>query len=62
MAQLPNADRALVDRAKIVDYLLASTHKDGSAKSRFLADFGVRLDAPDVLLATLTLHAQSNEV
>ena len=30
--RLPNAERAVVDRSKIVDYLLAEEHEDGRGK------------------------------
>lgn len=37
---LPNADRALVDPAKIRDYLLAAAHPVGRFKARFFVSLG----------------------
>ena len=37
---LPNADRAIVDPAKIRDYLLAMAHPVGRFKARFFASLG----------------------
>jgi hypothetical protein len=38
--QLPGADRAVVDPAKVRDYLLSPEHPVGRAKARFFATFG----------------------
>ena len=34
--RLPNADRAVVERTKIVEYLLNPTHRFGASKSAIL--------------------------
>jgi hypothetical protein len=42
---LPNAERALIDPAKLHDYLLSSSHPIGRFKARFFAGLGfVALD------------------
>jgi hypothetical protein len=38
--QMPSADRAYVDPAKVRDYLLSPTHPDGRLKARVFAAFG----------------------
>ncbi len=38
--RLPNAERAVVDPAKVRDYLLSPDHPDGSSKGRFFAALG----------------------
>ncbi len=38
--KLPNADRAIIEPAKITDYLLDIDHPDGGSKARLLASLG----------------------
>ena len=40
--KLPNADQAVVDRRKIMDYLLSSRHPDGRGVAAFFSGFGFR--------------------
>ena len=40
--KLPNAEHAYVDRAKILDYLLNSSHPDGAGKAQFFLALGFR--------------------
>lgn len=42
--KLPNPDKLVVEREKIVDYLLNPAHRYGASKARFFADFGFRLE------------------
>ncbi|MBI2440445.1 MAG: hypothetical protein HYV35_03640 [Lentisphaerae bacterium] len=42
--QLPNASRALVEREKIVNYLLCADHPDGGSKARFFQRFSFSVD------------------
>lgn len=37
---LPDSDRAHVDRSKITDYLLSTSHSDGRGKAVFFTGFG----------------------
>lgn len=37
---LPNADKAQIDRQKIVNYLLSASHPDGASKAEFFTRFG----------------------
>jgi hypothetical protein len=38
--KIPGAERAIVDAAKVRDYLLSPEHRLGSAKARFFAQLG----------------------
>jgi hypothetical protein len=38
--RIPNADKAVVDEAKVRDYLLSETHSVGKFKARFFASLG----------------------
>ena len=38
--KLPNCEHAVVPRAKVVDYLLSYTHRDGQHKAVFFKRFG----------------------
>jgi hypothetical protein len=52
--RLPNADRAIVDPAKVRDYLLSPEHPVGRAKARFFAALGfTRATWPDLQRARL---------
>ncbi|GJG85381.1 hypothetical protein tb265_05620 [Gemmatimonadetes bacterium T265] len=39
--KLPNAERAVVDPAKVRDYLLSPDHPVGESKARFFATLGL---------------------
>ena len=49
MVRLPNAHRAVVDDAKVRDYLLSPTHQIGRFKSVFFSALGFSLDRWDLL-------------
>ena len=59
---LPNANRALVDRRKIADYLLCPSHPDGGTKARFFFRFGFRREEWRTLADALREHAKENPV
>jgi hypothetical protein len=42
--RLPNADRAVVDEAKVVEYLLSRSHPVGRFKSTFFLALGFSID------------------
>lgn len=44
MFKLPNADRAVVDHAKIREYLLSAAHPVGRFKARFFFSLGYASD------------------
>ena len=60
--KLPNADRAVVEREKIVDYLLNPAHRYGASKARFFRGFGFRLEEWEQLAEALREHGRSQEV
>jgi hypothetical protein len=60
--KLPNAEAAIVERAKVVDYLLNPTHRHGASKARFFAEFGFRAEAWEELALVLWEHGRQNEV
>src|SRR3989442_818414 len=60
--KLPNADNAVVEREKILDYLLNPEHRYGASKARFFAQFGFRREAWEILAARLREHGQVHEV
>lgn len=60
--KLPNAHLAIVDRDKIVSYLLNPTHRYGASKARFFGGFGFRPDDWEAFARALQEHGQQNEV
>ncbi len=56
---LPNADRAVVEPAKVRDYLLSPEHPVGRFKAAFFRALGYTADQWEVLRADLALVAQS---
>src|SRR5947207_1418095 len=60
--KLPQAEHAIVEREKIVDYLLNPTHRYGASKSRFFLEFGFRLDEWEKLADALREHGQAHAV
>jgi hypothetical protein len=60
--KLPYAARARVDKQKITDYLLSSTHPDGSSKARYFAAFGFRASRWQTLARALKEQALNYNV
>lgn len=60
--KLPQADRAEVPQAKVVQYLLASTHRAGRGKAGFFSAFGFQASAWEVLADALRQQARDNAV
>jgi hypothetical protein len=60
---IPNSERAVVDRRKLTDYLLARSHPVGRGKSRFFERLGFSNNDPEALEAALcSLAAGSDQV
>jgi Domain of unknown function (DUF6883) len=59
---LPNADRAVVDLAKIRDYLLAAAHPVGRFKARFFISLGYAADQWERLQDDILAIARSATV
>lgn len=60
--QLPNSDKLIIERAKIVDYLLNLEHRVGASKARYFHQFGFSLAMWEQLAEALRAHGQMNEV
>lgn len=59
---LPNAKQLQVDREKILDYLLSSSHPDGRAKAEFFRRFGFRRELWEVLAEALRGHGMAHPI
>ena len=59
---LPNVECTVVPKAKITDYLLCFTHRDGQGKAGFFTHFGFSAEAWEDLAQALVHHATENEV
>jgi hypothetical protein len=53
--EIPNALSAVVEREKVVDYLLDRAHRYGASKAEFFVKYGFRLDQWDALKAAAVL-------
>ena len=60
--KLPNAEQLIVEREKIVDYLLNPTHRYGASKARFFGEFGFRAENWELLAQGLRDHGHRCEV
>ncbi|MFZ5557564.1 MAG: DUF6883 domain-containing protein [Pseudomonadota bacterium] len=59
---LPDSDRARVDRSKITDYLLSTSHPDGRGKAVFFMGFGFKVEKWEILAEALRAVGISNPV
>jgi hypothetical protein len=62
MMWLPGADALVVEREKIMDYLLNPAHRYGASKERFFAAFGFRVEEWERLADALREHGRSYAV
>ncbi len=62
MAMMPGRENAYVDRSKVADYLLATTHPDGRSKAEFFQRFGFSIESDDVFITALVDIARDSEV
>jgi hypothetical protein len=60
--KLPGTDQLVVEREKVVDYLLNPAHRYGASKARFFSGFGFRLEAWEELAEALREHGRTQEV
>jgi hypothetical protein len=60
--KLPNADQIVVEREKIVGYVLNTSHPYGSGKAGFFTRFGFQAQHWEQLAQALRHHGQSYEV
>ena len=59
---MPNAEKALVEREKITEYLLSTTNPSGRSKAFFFLRFGFSVDSWDVFAEALKLQGSTHEV
>ena len=59
---LPNAERAVVAREKITEYLLSLTSPRGASKARFFMRFGFTIERWEVFAEALHSLCLENEV
>lgn len=60
--KLPNADHGVVDRRKIMDYLLSERHPDGRSKAEFFSSFGFSTMRWETFATALRVHGQRGTV
>ena len=60
--KLPNALLAVVEREKVVDYLLNRAHRYGASKAEFFSKYGFLLEKWEVLAQALLQHGQKHDV
>jgi hypothetical protein len=60
--RLPLADRAEISEAKIVKYLLSTTHRAGKSKASFFMQFGFDSSRWEELAGALKQHAKDNDI
>lgn len=60
--KLPKAHLAIVDREKILGYLLNPAHRFGASKARFFTSFGFRTEAWEELAEALREHGRTQLV
>lgn len=60
--KVPAPEQLLIEREKIVNYLLNPAHRYGASKARFFSAFGFRPEAWEVFQAALRDHGQRCEV
>jgi hypothetical protein len=60
--KLPKIDELIIDREKIVDYLLNPAHRFGGSKARFFMRFGFEPARWQQLAEALRIHGQTHEV
>jgi uncharacterized protein DUF6883 len=60
--KLAHADRLEIPKAKVVQYLLSSTHRTGKGKAAFFSAFGFTVSQLDDLMSALQRHARDNAV
>jgi len=59
---LPGIERAVVDSAKLRDYLLAPSHPIGRFKATFFASLGYTQEEWEILSADLKQHAKTGDI
>lgn len=60
--KLPNRQRSIVPKAKLVDYLLSFIHPVGKDKAEFFTRFGFVAERWELMEQALRLHAEQHDV
>lgn len=60
--KLPNAEEAIVESGKLIDYLLSQTHPVGMGKAKFFKAFEITVDNFEVLETALLEHGLTKPV
>ena len=60
--KLPNAEKAIVEREKVANYLLNAAHPDNGGKVAFFEELGFRRADPETLAKALQKLAHQAEV
>ena len=60
--KLPNAHLAVVERDKVLGYLLDAGHLYGASKARVFRSFGFKLQAWEIFADALREHGQTHRV
>jgi len=60
--QLRNAHLAVVERHKVLEYLLNAAHPDNSGKAQFFESLSLTNENPELLVGALHAVAQTGEV
>ncbi len=60
--KLPSAAKAIVERDKILVYLLNPEHRIGAGKARFFTSFGFSAEKWEQLAKALLVHGQTYDV
>ena len=59
---LPDSDRLIVEKSKLVSYLLNLSHKDGASKAKFFLQRGFKADPWQTFAEALQTHGASRTV
>jgi hypothetical protein len=62
LRHLPNADRAIVEKKRIREYLLNLVHPDGGSKAKFFLARGFTPGQWELMAASLVTHGRINVV
>ncbi len=60
--KLPNCENAIVEAAKVIEYLLNPKHPYGAGKARFFVEFGFCIEHWELLAEALFEHGCEHEV
>jgi hypothetical protein len=60
--KLPNASQLIVERDKVLEYLLNPLHRYGAVKERFFTAFGFRADTWQILAEALGEHGRTHDL